>query len=176
MSNEPEAFIPENFQTPPAAEKPRAKTNWPLLGGVSVIALFLGLWGAQAIIRSADPFSHHYSGQGWDYTFRDIELTAPLSGEMEAYNDRQFSETLSDLGGTGWDLVSVVPSPKRPADKGYCYRLLFKRPGNLAPPIIPGVNERRFDAEACRVAVEAESKARAKEFERQMDDIKNGRR
>lgn len=178
MSNEPEQFIPENLQADPApARVARPQTNWALIGCVSVLALLLGLWASRAILTAGAP--KRFAGQGWDYHQQDIELTAPLSGEMTGYQDHKFYDLLSKLGGQGWELVLSLPLPRQYDYQGARYRLIFKRHGDIDRVYEMGTEPRgavEHDRERYESALKAESAARQSKFERQLDDIEHGRR
>lgn len=174
MSNEPESFIPENLkplnQPPSSPERSGISFDWWRVALISAIGLLLVLF-----LWPRDPFRSHYTGQGWDYHFHDVELTAPLSAEMISYQDERFRDLLKTAGGDGWELASALPSPRRSAEKGFVYRLLFKRPGKLNPPREPGVNEPRYDSERAARAIKAESEAEAEVFKTKLKAIQEGR-
>jgi len=171
MDNEPEPFIPESLQpaqTP--TPSPRKKTNWSRLLAIAIATTIAGWWVLRTAADRLDPeTAFRYKGPGWDYYSWDAEFTAPLSGEKRVYDDESIARRLAEAGGDGWELVSVIASPRREYEKGFVYRFIFKRPGKLRQR---REGETDYDAERYRKALEAESKAEAEAFKRQLEEIR----
>jgi hypothetical protein len=170
-----EDFIPENMQAPAASPAPVNKTNWPLLGAVSAVAVILGLWGAQAILRSADPTPKRYSGQGWQYHFTEIELAPFESVDGRVDADASVKEKISDAGRDGWELVQALPRiPFGGGQPGHIYYdLIFKRPGEAYGPALQ--HELDFRSERAAKAIRAESAAQTVSLQKRIEAIQAGR-
>lgn len=173
---QPEEFIPDNMSAPPprvvAPPEPLRST---VFRGLAIFSAALALMCGFFVWKQGEyGYGYGWKGQGWDYISVDVELSAPLSWEMRAYQDSEFHETLSHMGGQGWELVSALQSPRKIEKGAHSYRLLFKRPGAARPVPEPGT-EPRHDRERAEKAIAAESQARAKIFEAEIEAIRSVR-